>query len=232
MEYPCDRSFVNNEVFGRRFDKNRGHVNGPIPLPFISVFNQGTLEMSLLVGDLEDEIRRTLCQCVKLYYKEAKKMSANKKRGNYQYTIGFAGGQSHKPRTDGNQILEDFGATRPSERTGIADLESFGAHLMLLVSFLAKRIGVPWTNADFQEANPAVQDRLQRFAEPWGKKANSLLTNVSLSETPNAVESVYVLFSILDPDSKVHRHKDDQNCNELSDCVSFGGLVHIPDDNK
>jgi hypothetical protein len=227
FDYPCDRSFVNNEVFGRQFDENRGHVNGPISLPFLSVFNEGTLEMNLLVGDLEEEMRRTLGQCVKLYYQDAKKNSVNKKRGNYQYTIGFAGGQSHKPRTDGHQIIEDFGAARPSERTGKTEMDCFGAHLMLLVSFLAKRIGVPWTNADYQEAHPEIQDRLQRFAEPLGRKADSFLNG-----TPNLVETVYVLFSILDPDSKVNRHKDNQNCDELPDCVSFGGLVHIPDENK
>ena len=225
--YPWNKSFVNNEVFGRQFHPGRGHINGPIPLPFISVFNENTLEMSLLLGDLEGEIRRVLQECVTQYFDCAKKKCIDERRGNYQHTIGLTSGQSHQRRMDSTQITKDFGVSRPSQ-TGAPDQESFGAYLLLLLSHIAKRIGVPWTNAAYQEAHPEVMERLERFSRSWLKNSAFRMELPSEMCSQLDLEVAYVIFSRLAPGSKTRIHEDNQNCDKLRDCVSIGGLVYVP----
>jgi hypothetical protein len=134
------------------------------------------------------------------------------KRGNLQVNFGFAGGSSHEKRTS-EQVFVDYGVAVPSTRTGTMDplvVQTFKA-----MSDLAKRLRVRWSCPLFLEANPAVKERLGRFA---GQIDDAVI-----------LELLSCLFSdLVDGDTRTYKHKDKENCPELSEVVACSRVMRNP----
>ncbi len=133
------------------------------------------------------------------------------KRGNLQVNFGYAGGSSHEKRTS-EQVFVDYGVAAPSTRTGTMDplvVQTFKA-----MSDLAKRLCVRWSCPLFLEANPAVKERLGRFAH-----------NI---DPTNVFELLAPLFQVLDGETQTYEHTDNENCAQLPQALTCSRIMMNP----
>jgi hypothetical protein len=174
---------------------------------YLNVWNSGTPEyesmgMATFVEALPFQ------QIMDAYYP---KDGSPDKRGNLQVNFGFAGGRSHEKRTS-EQVFADYGVAVPSTRTGTMDplvVQTFQA-----MSDLAKRVGVTWTCPKILEANPAVKERLGRFAHKIDDHC--------------WLEDLDFIFQVLDGETQTKKHKDNENCPKLSQVVTCSQVMMNP----
>jgi hypothetical protein len=179
-----------------------------LPTPassYLNVWNVGTPEyedIKPLVDALPFE------EIMAAYYPKDGKAD---KRGNLQVNFGYAGGSSHEKRTS-EQVFVDYGVAVPSTRTGTMDplvVKTFKA-----MSNLATRVGIAWTCPLFLEANPAVKERLGRFAHKI--------------DPTNVFELLAPLFQVLDGETQTYEHTDNENCARLPQALTCSRIMMNP----
>jgi hypothetical protein len=174
---------------------------------FLNVWNEGTPEYERMGMDVFVEAIPFQKIMDEYYPMDGK----HDKRGNLQVNFGFAGGRSHEKRTS-EQVFADYGVAVPSTRTGTKD--PLVVQTFLAMSDLAKKVGVPWTCPKYLEANPEVEDRLDRFAHKI--------------EDDNDLEDLDILFQVLDGESQTDKHTDNENCPDLPQVLTSSRVMVNP----